>query len=92
MLAATKIGARLERTDAETARRITSTVLAYAQLPPVAARSKSVIRRLRSDKKTVDGAVHFVLPVEIGRVEIVPNVPERAVLDAIDELRTLSQA
>jgi len=33
-----------------------------------------------------------VLPVEIGRVEIVPNVPERAVLDAIEELRTLSQA
>ena len=92
MLAATKIGARLERTDAETARRITSTVLAYAQLPPVAVRSKSVIRRLRSDKKTIDGTVHFVLPVEIGRVEIVPNVPERAVLDAIDELRTLSQA
>ena len=92
MVAATKIGARLERTDAETARRITSTVLAYAQLPPVASRSKSVIRRLRSDKKTVDGAVHFVLPVEIGRVEIVPNVPVRAVLDAIEELRTLSQA
>ena len=92
MVAATKIGARLERTDGETARRITSVVLAYAQLPPVAARSKSVVRRLRSDKKTVDGAVHFVLPVEIGRVEIVPNVPERAVLDAIDELRTLSQA
>jgi len=92
MVAATKIGARLERTDAETARRITSTVLAYAQLPPVASRSKSVIRRLRSDKKTVDGAVHFVLPVEIGQVEIVPNVPERAVLDAIEELRTLSQA
>jgi len=92
MVAASMIGAGLQKTDAETARRIISAVLAYAPLPRVTAGSKRVARRLRADKKTVNGNVHFVLPVEIGRVEIVPDVPERAVLQAIDELRTLSQA
>jgi 3-dehydroquinate synthase len=92
MVAAAMIGAGLQKTDAETARRIISAVLAYAPLPRVTARSKSVARRLHADKKTLDGVIHFVLPVEIGRVEIVHDVPERAVLHAIDELRTLSQA
>jgi 3-dehydroquinate synthase len=92
MVAASMIGAGLQKTDAETARRIISAVLAYASLPRVTARSKNIARRLRADKKTVAGAIHFVLPVAIGRVEIVPDVPERAVLHAIDELRTLSQA
>ncbi len=91
MVAASMIAAGLGKTDAETARRIISAVLAYAPLPRVTARSRNVARRLRADKKTVAGAVHFVLPVEIGRVEIVSDVPERAVLHAIDELRTLSQ-
>jgi hypothetical protein len=40
----------------------------------------------------MDGIVHFVLPLEIGRVEVVPDVPERTVVQAIDELRYLSQA
>jgi len=92
MVAASIIGAGLEKTDPETLRRIRSAVLAYAPLPPVTVRSRNVARRLRADKKTVDGAVYFVLPVEIGRVDIVSDVPERAVLHAIDELRTLSQA
>jgi 3-dehydroquinate synthase len=91
MVAASMIGAALQKTGAETARRIISAVLAYAPLPRVTARSRNVARRLRADKKTVDGAIHFVLPVEIGRVAIVSDVPERAVLHAIDELRTLSQ-
>jgi len=92
MVAASTIGKGLGKTDVETARRIISAVLAYAPLPRVTARSRNVARRLHADKKTVAGAVHFVLPVEIGRVEIVRDVPERAVLAAIDEVRTLSQA
>ena len=92
MVAASMIGAGLQKTEPETARRIISAVLAYAPLPQVTARSKNIARRLRADKKTINGAVHFVLPVEIGRVEIVRDVPERAVLHALEELRTLSQA
>jgi len=32
-----------------------------------------------------------VLPREIGKVEIVNDVPERMVLEAVDELRRLSR-
>lgn len=92
MVGASMIAAAMQKTDSETARRIISTTLAYAPLPKVEARAKKIAGRLRSDKKTMDGIVHFVLPVEIGRVEIVGDVPERTVVQAIDELRYLSQA
>ena len=36
-----------------------------------------ILKRLRSDKKTRRGVVHFILPREIGKVEIVSDVPER---------------
>jgi 3-dehydroquinate synthase len=92
MVAASMIAAGLQKAEAETARRIISTVLALAPLPKVDLASKKVSRRLQSDKKTRNGVVHFVLPVEIGKVEIVSDIPERAVLQAIEELRYLSQA
>ena len=91
MVAASMIAAGLHKTSAQTAQRIISAVLAYAPLPRVEARSKSIARRILSDKKTVDGVAHFVLPREIGEVEIVRNVPDRAVLQAIEELRYLSR-
>ena len=90
MIAASMIAAALQRTDADTARRIISTVLAYAPLPRVDARGKRIVHRLQADKKTLNGIVHFILPTEIGRVEVVPDVPERAVIQAVDELRYLS--
>ena len=92
MVGATMIAAALQKTDTDVAQRIISLVLAYAPLPPVAARGKNILRRLRADKKTTDGVVHFVLPRSIGQVEIVADVPEKAVVQAIEEIRTLSQA
>jgi len=41
--------------------------------------------RLKSDKKTVRGKVHFVLPERIGAVKITADVEERLVLAAIEE-------
>ena len=35
------------------------------------------------DKKTVQGKVHFVLPVRIGEVTVVSGVDDRLVLEAI---------
>src|SRR5207253_4778983 len=51
MVAAAMISAGMQRTDAETARRIISLVLAYASLPKVEPRGKRIARRLGSDKK-----------------------------------------
>lgn len=91
MVAACMIAAAMQKTDPDTARRIISVVLAYAPLPKVASRGKRVVRRLLTDKKTVNGVVHFVLPTELGRVEIVPDVPTRAIEQAVEELRYLSE-
>ena len=92
MVAASMISAAMQKSDGETARRIISTILAYANLPKVEPRGKKIVRRLAVDKKTVNGMPHFVLPTEIGKVEIVSDVPERAVVQAVDELRYLSLA
>lgn len=91
MIGAAMIGVAMQKTDPEVARKIISSVLAYAPLPRVTVRSKAVVKRLTADKKALNGRVHFILPVEIGKVEITPDVPERAVLQAVEELRYLSQ-
>jgi len=92
MVAASMIGAAMQKSDSDTARRIIAAVLSYATLPKVDSRGKKIARRLGMDKKTLNGVVHFVLPVELGKVEIVSDVPERAIVQAIEELRYLSQA
>lgn len=90
MVAAASISAGMHRISPAAAQRIVSLVLDYAPLPKVEVRPKAIFRRLASDKKTLDGQVHFVLPRGIGEVEIVTDVPERAVLQAVEELRSLS--
>ena len=60
-------------------------------MPKVESRSRDLLRLLQSDKKTRNGVVHFVLPREIGKVEIANDVPEQAVIEAVDELRRLSR-
>lgn len=44
--------------------------------------AESLIARLGSDKKTLHGKTHFVLPIQIGAVEITSNVPLDLVLQA----------
>lgn len=92
IVAASMISVGMQLTDSRTAQRIISAILSYAPLPKVEVRPKAVIKRLTRDKKTVDGKIHFILPREIGKVEVVADVPERAVLQSIEELRYLSQA
>ena len=90
MVAASMIAAAMQRANSDTARKIISAVLALAPLPKVETRGKKIARRLGADKKTLNGVVHFVLPVEIGRVEIANDVPQAAVVQAVEELRYLS--
>ena len=92
MIAAANIAAKLGLLEGASARRIADAVLATGLLPKVEVRSRNIFRRLRADKKTRDRVVHFVLPREIGKVEIVNNVPEKAVLAAVDELRKMSKS
>ena len=90
MIAATHISAMTGRIDNNTAVRVANAVLRLGKLPKVEARSRDIVRLLISDKKTRDGVVHFVLPRQIGKVEIVNDVPEKTVITALNELRRLS--
>jgi len=90
MIAAARIAAEVGACDGGVARQITEAVLRLGSLPEINARSRDITQLLRADKKTRDGVVHFVLPREIGRVEIVNNVPEKVVIAAVDGLRRLS--
>jgi len=67
----------------ETAERIQTAVHAYGPLPPVSIRADEVTSRLKSDKKTVAGAIHWVLPRKIGKVKIVSGVENTAVEKAV---------
>jgi 3-dehydroquinate synthase len=92
MIAATHISAMTGRIDSNTAVRISNAILSLGKLPRVQARSRDIVRLLRSDKKTRAGIVHFVLPREIGKVEMVNDVPQKVVMTALNELRRLSKS
>lgn len=91
MIAAAQIAATVGKCNAETAGRITEAVLLLGPLPKVIANPRDIVRLLRSDKKTREGVVHFVLPTKIGEVEIVQDVPEKVILEAVKELRRISE-
>jgi 3-dehydroquinate synthetase len=80
----------MSKIDSVTAGRIADAVLGMGQLPRVNVRKGKIVARLQADKKTRDGVVHFVLPTAIGKVEVVSDVPERVVGQAVEELRRLS--
>jgi 3-dehydroquinate synthase len=90
MIAATRISHALGYLNAKTAQRISDAILAFGPLPKVSATSASIVRLVRGDKKTMNGVVHFVLPTKIGEVKIVNQVPEKVILETMDELRRFS--
>jgi 3-dehydroquinate synthase len=90
MIAATHIALSIGKLNSVAAGRITSTILGFGQLPRMNFNSANILKRLRSDKKTRHGVVHFILPREIGKVEIVNDVPEGIVRSAVGEIRKLA--
>ena len=91
LIAATNIALSVGRTDSVTAGRIADAVLSLGPLPEINVNSRKIVARMQSDKKTQNGVVHFILPREIGKVEVASDVPESAVVDAVEELRRLSR-
>jgi len=91
MIAATNIALSVNRTDSVTAGRIADAVLSLGRLPEVNVSTGKILARLQADKKTQNGVVHFILPREIGKVEVASDVPESAIVTAVDELRRLSR-
>jgi 3-dehydroquinate synthase len=92
MIAAAHVAASVGKLSEHDALRIRTATREVGRLPKLQVRGKSILKRLQSDKKTRNGRVHFVLPTEIGKVEIVNDVPGDVVLTAVEEIRKLSNA
>ena len=90
MIAATRIAVLTQRLDKPASQRIYNTIAGLGRLPGMKINSASVLRRMRADKKTRDGVVHFILPSAIGKVEIVDDVPEEVVRSAVNEIREMA--
>ena len=90
LIACTRIAQSVKKLDERSARRIIDAVFSLGRLPRMKISSASVLRHLRSDKKTRDGVVHFILPRAIGKVEIVHDVPAPVVRAAVDEIREMA--
>jgi len=91
MIAATHIALSTGKLDSVTAGRISNSVLGFGRLPRVEFKTANILKRLRSDKKTRHGVLHFILPREIGKVEIASDVPQEVIRAAVDEIRKLAR-
>ena len=70
--------------SAEDSVDILEAVRLYGPIPPLAGISaERLLARLVSDKKTIQGNVHFVLPERIGEVQVVSGIDGKVVLTAI---------
>jgi len=92
MQAAARISLEIGMCDRALYERIRDAVHVWGKLPAVTLQTGKALRLLQSDKKTEAGTVNFVLPREIGKVEIVKNVPQAAISAALTELRQDSRA
>jgi 3-dehydroquinate synthase len=87
MIAAVRISSSLQKLTERERARIEGTVASISQLPSLnGVKSKAILDALRHDKKVRDGAVHFILPRQVGKVEITPNVPMEILRDVVKEM------
>jgi 3-dehydroquinate synthase len=91
MIAATKIAAEIGLCDDAVYDRVVKATRAWGALPKVTVQTAKALNLMQSDKKTEAGSIHFVLPREIGKVEIVNNVPQGAIAAALAEIRQASR-
>lgn len=86
MHAATNLAVKTGHVSAADADAMHRVVSKYGPIPSLAGiPAENLAARLKADKKTVQGKVHFVLPTKIGEVAIVSGVDDRLVLASIQE-------
>jgi 3-dehydroquinate synthase len=84
MHAATNLAEKLGKVSAADAAAIHDVVSKYGPIPKLdGIPAQNLAARLKSDKKTVQGKVHFVLPTKIGEVAIVSGIEDSLVLESI---------
>ena len=84
MRAAVHLGQMTGHISAEDCVEILGMLRYYGPIPPVdGIEVERLFARLVHDKKTIQGKVHFVLPVRIGEVKVVSGVDDAAVREAM---------
>jgi 3-dehydroquinate synthase len=91
MIGAAAIADEVRFSNNGTFDRIRDASLSWGPLPKVSVTTSRAMTLVRSDKKTESGVVNFVLPKQIGKVEVVNRVPETAVASALAQIRRLSR-
>jgi 3-dehydroquinate synthase len=87
MIAAARISSMLQKIADPELARIEDAVASISRLPALnGVKSKAIMDALHHDKKVRDGAVHFILPREVGKVEITPDVPIGVLRDVVKEM------
>lgn len=85
MRAATLLARRASNLDANDAASIERVIAKYGPIPSLKGISSvNLAKRLVSDKKTIQGNVHFVLPTKIGEVKVVSGIDDGWVLESIE--------
>jgi 3-dehydroquinate synthase len=83
MRAATVLAERVA--NLKDGREIDRVIAKYGPIPALdGITAQSLAKRLVSDKKTIQGNVHFVLPTKIGEVTVMSGIDHRVVLEAIE--------
>ena len=86
MKAATLLARMAGLLDAKPASSIIECIHTYGPLPSLEGLDPRKLHdRLKGDKKTVQGRVHFVLPERIGHVRITADIDEHLALAAIEQ-------
>jgi 3-dehydroquinate synthase len=86
MLAATRLAKLTGMLSEVGASEIAATIRKYGPIPAAGDLDPDrLIARLGSDKKTIQGKVHFVLPARIGEVKVVSGIDPVVIREAIVE-------
>ena len=84
MRAAVYLAERSGYLSAEDAAAMLETIGAYGPIPPLDGISPDhLLARLLHDKKTIQSRIHFIVPVRIGEVKVVSEIPQAVVREAI---------
>ena len=92
MMAATRLAELLGTLATDQASRIQRVICSYGPLPPINDLDLDhLLVRLASDKKTLQGKVHFVLPTAIGAVKVLSGIDPALIRQAtVETLRRTS--
>lgn len=92
LLIVIRLAEKLKMLKASDAQRMASLIRRVGPLPPIhGIDPRRVLPLLSQDKKAVGGRIQWVIPIRIGRVEIVSTVPEKLAAAAFRDVQQMRE-